>query len=341
MARRELYIQGKGVVPVVKALSNDARLEILDYCEEEIRVQTLTERMGLSKTAVLAHIKILEEAGFVKTRYIPGAVGNQKVCKKMYDRLIFDFASIPSGDGLNYYETITQPGNYFDYNLYPPCGLATTEHVISKWDDPSVFMLPERVEASILWCVYGYVEYRIPLNIPFEDYGISKIEIIMEVSAQGGVSEHRSLFLPPEVDKARITDGVSDVFFEVDGYDLGTITVEEFSRISGGKYTPTWWKGSNYGKLVSIVINGKGTTINGIKTSDVRVEDIISPNVIARDNQLKKALLSSDSIRLRIGIREDAEHISGFNLFGHGFGQHTCDIITRFYMNDVLRAGFS
>lgn len=129
---KSFYIQGKGVVPVVKALSNEMRLEILDFIgDDEVSVQTITERTGLSKTAILTHLKLLEEAGFIQTRYVPGTVGNQKVCRKMYDRLIFDFASVPSGEDRNYYETVVQPGNYFDFQLYPPCGLASPEHVIN------------------------------------------------------------------------------------------------------------------------------------------------------------------------------------------------------------------
>lgn len=332
MALREMHIQGQGVVPVVKALSNDVRLKILDYCDEEMTVQELTSLLGLTKTAVLAHLKILEEAGFIMTRYVPGMVGNQKVCKKMYDRLIFDFAQVSREENHSYYQTITPPGNYFDFELYPPCGLATASHVIKKWDDPSVFILPERVEATILWCVFGFVEYRIPLNIPFEEYGLSKIEIMLELSAQGSVSENKSLVLPEAVPFERLTDGISDVFFQVDGREIGTCTVEECSRGQGGKYTPTWWKGSNYGKIITITIDESGSYINGTQTSDIRVYDIFTPDILTRDTSLKRALHSADNIRFRVGIHPNAKHISGFNIYGHGFGHYPIDIITRYYI---------
>lgn len=330
--RRELYIQGRGVVPVIKALSNEARLEILDHIgDDEVSVGMLTDRMGLSKTAVLGHLNILEEAGFVRTRTVAGTVGNQKVCKRLYDRLVFDFASIPSEDDGGYYETSVQPGNFFDHEVYPPCGLATPFHVVGKWDDPSVFLSPGRVEASILWCAFGMVEYRIPLNIPFEDVGITRLEIILELSAQDDISQNPMLVLPEDIGPGRITDGVSDVTFEVGGHEIGSCLLREYARFGGGRHTPAWWKGSSYGKLVRIAIDREGTTIDGERASGVTLGDVLPRELLLRNNRLKRALHTADYVPLRVGIRRDAAHISGFTLFGHGFGEHTCDIVVRFY----------
>lgn len=93
------------------------------------------------------------------------------------------------------------------------------------------------------------------------------------------------------------------------GYEIGTCTVQELSRI---------------------VIDQEGAALNGQRTSDVTVSQILNGK-IAHDNILKKELHSADYLRLKLGNRMDAERISGFTIFGHGFGQHTCDIITRFY----------
>ena len=62
----------------------------------------------------------------------------------------------------------------------------------------------------------------------------------------------------------------------------------------------------------------RGTFIDGISTSNVTVEDL--------------ALAQHSSIRLRIGIAENASHTGGVNIFGRGFGNHGRDIVMRLYI---------
>ena len=39
------------------------------------------------------------------------------------------------------------------------------------------------------------------------------------------------------------------------------------------------------------------------------------------------------SIRVKIGVKEDAEHMGGMNIFGKGFGNYDQGIILRSYFN--------
>ena len=163
MEYRDLYIEGKNVTRIVKALSSDTRIQILDLLDAgDLNLQTIAKRLGLGKTNALTHINILEEAGFIKTNYVPGTVGNQKICHKNYDRLIFNFSPRKDDGKRDYYEISLPVGNYFDFEVYPPCGLASKDNVIKKWDDPLVFFDIERVKASIVWGAYGFLEYKIP-----------------------------------------------------------------------------------------------------------------------------------------------------------------------------------
>ena len=334
MFNRELVIEGKNVTRIVKALSNEVRINILNILSDgECSINSLTEMLKLSKTAVLAHINILEETGFISTYYLNGSIGNQKICKKVYDKLTFNFTVKKYGENsLEYIETSTPVGNFFDFNVYPPCGLASQDHIIKKWDDPEVFVDIERVKAGLLWSTFGFINYKFPLKRPFETQDalpipISALEITLEISACGDIVQHRMFKPPAHIPVERITEGISDITFWLNGIEIGTHTTHEFSRgnyyadktkydTKSGKYTPKWWKGSYYGELLIIDITKDGTFINKELTSDYTIDDF---------------KLTRGFVDFKLGIKEDAKNISGFNIYGAGFGNYPDDIVMRIF----------
>jgi predicted transcriptional regulator len=342
---RDKYIEGKNVARIVKALSNDFRISILQMLgENDLTVQTLMARLQLSKTTVIMHLNALESSGFVSSKLIRGSVGNQKIYHKEYDRLIFNFTPLQENEQNEpYYEIQTDVGNFFDFKISPPCGLASRDHIIQKWDDPSVFFNPDRVEAHLIWGAFGFVEYRIPLNIPFEESGFSRVEIMLEISAQGDLPTHRRLRLPKYVKKEQLADGISDIRFSLNGVAIADHTVKEYSRITPqgsltgkkGRYTPGWWLGSNYGDLLKIVIDDSGVTINGEKRSSVTLSDILPKAFFNNSVEMDQDLLSDDSLNFRVAIRPEAEHIGGFTIYGLGFGNYNQGIITRFFLKNA------
>lgn len=62
-------------------------------------------------------------------------------------------------------------------------------------------------------------------------------------------------------------------------------------------------------------ISKKGTFIDGVASSDVTIDDL--------------AISQHSSIRLRIGIADDARNTGGINIFGRGFGNYGRDILMR------------
>lgn len=56
-------------IPLLKALSNENRLFILCHLHSgELSVTALTEKVGLSQSALSQHLAILRNQGYVKTR---------------------------------------------------------------------------------------------------------------------------------------------------------------------------------------------------------------------------------------------------------------------------------
>ncbi|MDR2370282.1 MAG: winged helix-turn-helix domain-containing protein, partial [Treponema sp.] len=72
---RDLQIEGRNTASIVKALSNEIRIQILELLDkQEMNIQSIQKQINLSKTTVLMHLKILEKAGFISTHYVPGTV---------------------------------------------------------------------------------------------------------------------------------------------------------------------------------------------------------------------------------------------------------------------------
>lgn len=317
---KDMYIEGGNVTPVVKALSNDVRLQILNLLSDsDMNVQTLASHLKLSKTAVLTHVNILEQTGFIKSQYLSGSVGNQRICHKMYDRLIFNFDPGKTDvDEITYYETEIPVGNFFDFEVWAPCGLASHNNIIQKWDDPAVFCDIKRVNAALVWTAFGYLEYKIPLDPLFVGKNVTAIEIEMEISAHQMVKTHKSLVMPPYMTQDKITDGISEVTLWMNDTEVGTITITVGEDSEKATYTPTWWRSLPvHGIKLNARIGADGCYINKRKTSERTFEDIVH---------------GGRFIRLRVGVKKDAVHSSGIMIFGKEFGRYCNDIIVKSYI---------
>jgi predicted transcriptional regulator len=131
---------------------------------------------------------------------------------------------------------------------------------------------------------------------------IREIEFLMELSSEvPGTS----------------ADWPSDITLTVNGVDIGTWTSPGDFGDKRGVFTPDWWKlkGSQYGKLKNFRINDDGAFVDGLRISEITLADL--------------KLDEHHSIRLRIGVRDNAKHPGGINIFGRGFGNYDQDILLR------------
>jgi predicted transcriptional regulator len=71
-------------------------------------------------------------------------------------------------------------------------------------------------------------------------------------------------------------------------------------------------------------VTEKGCFIDGRRIADVRLADL--------------ELDDHHSIRLRVGITDDARHPGGVNIFGKGFGNHDQDIVMRLFLDTETKA---
>jgi len=158
------------------------------------------------------------------------------------------------------------------------------------------------MKAGLLWFETGWVEYKFPNNSRFTERKVSKLELITELSSE-----------TPGTNK----NWLSDITLWVNNIEVGSWTSPGDYGDRRGKFTPPWWKleGSQYGLLKNWSVTTEGSFVDGVRISGVTLADLDLPN--------------HHSVRVRIGVKDEAEHRGGINIFGRGFGNYGQDLILR------------
>ena len=284
-----------------KALGSDIRVEIVKILLDNngMNMNELASRLNITNGALTSHIKKLEECGVISVSNETSGHGNQKICSVHLDKILIDLQDETKDE--NVYTTSIKVGLFSDYEVYPTCGIASASQLIGEVDDTRYFSHPDRYHADILWFTKGYVDYIIPNFIPFSQK-IDEICISAELSSEA-----------PGVNNV----WPSDIYFYLNDVNIGYWTSPgDFGDIKG-IFTPDWWfpNWNQYGLLKMLVINHKGTFIDGLQISDVTID---------RFN-----LTSKSSIRFRMEVPDTAEHDGGLTIFGKSFGNYNQDIEVR------------
>ena len=288
---------------VFKALGSELRINIIKLLQEnhEMNMNELATSLGITNGALTSHIKKLEESGIIQVMTERGGHGNQKICKVAVDKIVVDVESEETEEDQNIYNTEVKVGHYSDYNVYPTCGLATSKAIVGEVDDPRYFSHPDRINAGILWFTKGYIEYMIPNLLPSATK-IDQITVSLEISSEA-----------PGINN----DWPSDISIFLSDVKIGTWTSPGDYGDVQGIFTPDWWfpNWNQYGLLKMIVINKKGTFVDGLKISNVTI------------NQFN--LDYKSTVRFKFEIEEDAKNIGGITIFGSEFGNYNQDIKVR------------
>ena len=198
-----LYIKSlEQAVPVFKALGSEIRVRLIQTLLEhqEMNMNELAASLGITNGALTSHVKKLEETGILAILPEHSGHGNQKVCRINVDKILVDVATNNESPAENSYSIDIPIGNYFNYSVYPTCGLSTTENLIGEVDDPRYFAHPSHVDARILWFGRGFIDYRIPNMLP-PGQKIDRLTLSFEISSEApGVNSDWpsdiSFFLP-------------------------------------------------------------------------------------------------------------------------------------------------
>ena len=292
------------IVKITRALSVKERVQILNYIQNKpMTIKELTKLMNIPFTTVTQHTNVLNEAGLIYIEYIPNQKGYVKLCSKTLNSLKFSFDDWVRTDELEEILYEMPIGNFSDFNIIPPCGITGKLSPIGDFDVLSTFYHPNRHKAELLWFSDGSISYKFP-SID-SNKNIESISISLEICSEAFYSRN---------------DWPSDITFWLNGHELITWTSPGDFGGRRGKYTPDYWfiNSTQYGLLKTIKINK-----NGIYLDDSLVNSDVSIYTLNINNE--------NYIEFKIGIKPDAVHKGGINIFGKNFGDHKQPILMKIY----------
>lgn len=274
-------------LPVYKALANPARLQIVRLlCQRPYSVKELASKLNLSQPLALRYVNQLESAGIIKFE----REGKNKVSHVCITEIHLDLP-ITENTALQSKITDVPVGSYIDFNVEPTCGLADSRSFIGKTDEPQYFLDSRRFNAQILWFSKGFVEYDIGNFLMPKDQ-VDMLTLSGEFGSEVPLSNN---------------DWPSDITFSLNHQELVTWTSPgDFADVRG-KFTPAWTpaKFNQYGTPITILVSDTGTWIGGTKVNDLTINDLLP---------LPRRM------KLRIAVKEDAQHVGGCTIFGKHFG---------------------
>lgn len=280
-------------LPLFQALDSEIRLKILELLikNRKMNMNEIAQAVGISNAAVSIHMKKLSVAGIISISSIAGKRGTQKICHLNEDTILIKLTE--ASPGQESYDVELNVGHYSNYQVSPTCGISTHEQVIGALDQPQFFASPQRFDADVLWFSQGFVEYLIP-NYLKEDQELEEIQISFEISSEA---------------PGFCSSWPSDIYFYLNGTELGSWTCPGDFGEKNGRLNPDWWpRVGQYGLLKLLTINRLGTFIDGLQLSDVTIQNIKTD--------------TASGFLFRLAVPEHAKHIGGLMLFGIRFGNY-------------------
>jgi predicted transcriptional regulator len=286
------------LVKVAHALSTHTRVNIIKLLlkRPNLNIIEIAELLQIPVSTAATNVKVLEDAALILTELQPATRGAMKVCRRNFDDVHMILNPIYGYINPNESYRIEMPiGHFSNFEVLPTCGMANLSGMIIPEDDPASFYQPECKTAEIIWFRQGWIEYRFPKALPNKVH-LKSIEFTMEICSEA-----------PNYNN----DWPSDITVWINDIEIGTWTSPGDFGDHRGKNNPPWWNDSStqYGILKSFRVDGQRRPIDNVR----------APSVVIGDLKLHELPF----IRLKIGVKPDAHHKGGVNLFGKGFGDHS------------------
>lgn len=292
------------ICKISHALAAPMRVQILhSILKQSKNLSDIATELKLPLSSVARHIEILADAQIIYVDYQPGLKGHTKYCSQAIRKYTISLESNILGESNQTEYTVEVPiGLYSHCHIKAPCGINSKEGTLGEFDDPSVFFLPERKDAQLLWFNQGFISYNFPSpkKLRFTPQSISfSFELCSETVYYNNTWP-------------------SDITVSINGIEVLTITSEGDFGGRRGKFTPDYWPitSTQFGVLKTVTINQVGVHLNNsLVHKKIKIDDL--------------HLFDGNAISFSLGIKEDALHKGGINLFGEHFGDHPQAIIMK------------
>lgn len=281
---------------VGKALSSEMRLQILKFLiERSANINEIAAQFGIPQSSAALHVKVLEEAGMISVVERPGVRGMQKVCGISFEDIYLNaFKHKEESDSSKVFRYAMPIGNYFDCEINGDCGIVTENGYLGIEDMASSFYWQNRGEAQLLWFETGFVEYRFPTYF-LKSGQNHEVSFSFEVCSEAPGYQN---------------DWPSDITVWINGEEIATMTIPGDFGGRRGRLNPEWWGDTltQYGLYKEVRITDTGCYENDMKCSNLTLKDL----------ELDK----KNCISFKLGVKPDAVHAGGMNLFGEKFGDY-------------------
>lgn len=298
-----------------KALSSPVRIQILqmlaeDKAESKVSIAELARKMDIPASSAALHVKLLQDANLVKMEEKPGSRGNAKICVRDADMVSIRLTRMAT-DIENIVSVEMPIGAYTRCEVGSACGIANEDTILEMDDTELAFYMPERLSAQIIWSTRGYMEYTFPNRLKSKPYKCVPRSLLISAELCSEAAGYRE-------------DWKSDITLWINDIECGTWTSPGDFGKRRGKITPgTWGSGrTQYGLLTTWEVRQDGCYVNKEWRSGVKIEDL--------------HVMDKNSILIKIGNREDAQYVGGFNIFGKKFGDYEQDIIMSITYSEIV-----
>ena len=291
------------LIELAKALSSPVRLDILRlllFSSMSVKEIALSLNQPISSTAL--NINMLEKAGLIFTEVNYSTSGKTRTCYRSCDKIeitLFDQITASEMEDKISHEERIPIGSFSSYHdISAPCGMASKDAHIGLDDDPALFFSPKRFDAELLWFSHGQLEYRVPTSNLKKK--IKRLELSFEACSEAPLYNNNF--------KSDITVWINDI-------EIGTWTCPGDFGGRKGQFNPPFWPSTHtqYGTLTNWHVSKTGTTMNNEFLSYINLDNL--------------HLFDSPYVSIKIGVKKDAVHRGGINLFGKNFGDYAQDIV--------------
>lgn len=291
-----------------RALSSPDRLHILRILSEKpMNILEISQALDLPTSSVSNHINALEDAHLIMIQYQPAKKGHMKLCYKAVVEIGISYLDKELSKGHKTTVVEMPIGSYVELNIKNSGYMASSEKYLFEKDQiSSLLFTPERLNAQILGFSHGSVCYNFPNYLEAYPF-YNEIELSFECCSEAPYYRN---------------DWPSDITIWLNEKEIATFTCPGDFGGRAGNYSPAFWplNATQYGLLYTLTIGTEGCFLNNQPISNgITIKDFFAD--------------SSDHLRLKLGIKEDAEHQGGLNLFGKGFGDFPQDIVMKFKQN--------
>ena len=290
------------IANIGKALSSPDRIKILySLLSSPKHLSELSQELQIPISSVSRHIDALAEAKLVFVSYQPGLKGHTKFCSHQILGYTVLLENVEQKEFAEEEYVIEMPIGMFTHCLIrPPCGMNGKNSSIEQFDDPRTFFLPSRIKAECLWFDAGFVSYSFPAP-PTAKKAFSQISFSFEICSEAiGYN----------------TNWPSDITVSINNVEVCTFVSPGDFGGRRGRFTPKYWPvtSTQFGQLKTVTINEQGVFVdNALHNKNIKFADL--------------KLYDGNAIKLTIGIKDDAVHKGGINLFGKHFGDFSQAII--------------